>query len=492
MHVCQVVRAGDLANVGALHHDRPGGPAEVDGINDDQRVGAREKLLDEVDAADADVEHLHRFGNALLEQALGHRDPEAVVAAEHIADTRDKDPHVEQDRGRMEPILELEQRLARYDAARYPVQRATTQYHLGVVLADAGRVQEAVESLSSAVELFNPDALPVEHAKALNALGAAFRLAGDVEAAEASFERAAELFERSSLEQEHGAALFNLGLVRRGRDPAAAAKCFRRATALLQGAQEAPAARELGATLLALGKLDEAVPTLERAAELAERGDAAGYGGALNALGLARLAGGDAGAAVESFRQAAGAHPRAVRPSEFAMAKANLALAYEQLADVPRARLAARQAAEVAAPPEPVAAQAGAVLERIGGATASDLLLVLDQEPQSRWEGIVREELVRSCDAPPDARRADAAAWIDGSSIERTEVWLGGLLELPPADMEALVRSALEELGARDDEVKQQFRSDVARAAARFHVPQLLRLEEIFRRIAAELGEQWS
>lgn len=392
----------------------------------------------------------------------------------------------------MEQILELEQRLVRYDATRYPVQHATTRFHLGVALTDAGRVEEAIESLASAVELFDPEALPVEHAKALNALGAGLRLAGQLEQAVSAFERAAELFERSGLEQEHGAALFNLGLVRRERDPAAAAGCFRRSAALLVGGQEAAAARELGATLLALGELDEATRTLERAAELAERGDAAGYGGALNALGLARLASGGAEAATDSFRQAAGAHPRSVRPAEFAMAKANLALAYEQLGDTPRARLAARQALGVAEPPVPVAAQAAAVLERLGGATANDLQLVLEQGPQACWEGIVREELAREVDAPADERRADAVAWIDGSSVERAEAWLGGLLELPPESMETLIRSALEALKSRDAAVKERFRADVSRAAARFHVPQLLRLEEIFRRVAAELGEPWS
>ena len=391
----------------------------------------------------------------------------------------------------MEPILELEQRLARYDADRYPVQRATTQFHLGVVLADAGRVQEAVESLASAVELFDPEALPVEHAKALNALGAALRLAGDLEAAEAAFDRASGMFERASLEQEHGAALFNLGLVRRERDPAAAAECFRRSATLLAGEQEAAAARELGATLLTLGELGEATRTLDRAVVLAERGDAAAYGGALNALGLARLAAGEAEGAIESFRQAAGAHPRAVRPAEFAMAKANLALAYERHGDAPRARLAARQALGVAELPEPVAGQASAVLERVGATTADDLRFVLTLEPPANREGIVREELARSVEAPPDVRRADAAAWVDDSSVERAEAWLGGLLELPPESMELLIRSALEALGPRDPVVKERFRANVSRAAARFHVPQLLRLEEVFGRIAAELGEQW-
>jgi len=392
----------------------------------------------------------------------------------------------------MEPILELEQRLARYDATRYPVQHATTRFHLGVVLADKGRVAEAIESLQSAAELFDPGALPVEHAKALNALGAALRLADELGQAEAAFGRAAELFERANLGQEHGAALFNLGLVRRERDPAAAAECFRRAAALLAGGPEAAAARELGATLLGLGELDEATRMLERAAELAELRDPVGYGGALNALGLARLAAGEAEAAIASFRQAAGAHPRSVRPAEFAMAKANLSLAYEQHGDEPRARLAARQALGVAEPPAPVAAQAIGVLHRIGRGTTNDLLQVLDQEPRAGWEGILREELARSRDAPPDVRRTDAATWIDGSSTELAEVWLGGLLELPSEGMETLIRSALEALGSCDAAVRERFHADVSRAAARFHVPQLLRLEESLRRIAAELGEPWS
>lgn len=392
----------------------------------------------------------------------------------------------------MEPILELEQRLARFEAARYPVQHATTRFHLGVVLTDAGRVQEAIESLTSAVELFQPDRLPVEHAKALNALGAALRLAGELERAEESFERAAGLFERLRLEQEHAAALFNLGLVRRERDPSAAAECFRRSSVLLRGGQEGAAVRELGATLLALGELEEATQMLQRAVELAERGDTAGYGGALNALGLARLAAGAPEEAVVAFRQAAGAHPRAVRPAEFAMAKANLALAYEQLGDAPRARLAARQALGVAEPPEPVAAQAVAVVGRVGNATVDDLVSVLDEEPPASWAGIVREELARSAEAPPDVLRADAAAWIHGSSVERTQAWLGALLELPAEEMELLIGAALEALGSRDDALKERFRSDVSRAAARFHVPQLLRLEESFRRLAGELGEPWS
>ncbi|MBA3330453.1 MAG: tetratricopeptide repeat protein [Actinobacteria bacterium] len=390
----------------------------------------------------------------------------------------------------MDAFLELEQRLDRYDAMRYPVQHAVTRFHLGSLLADAGRVKEAIDSLARAVELFDPVALPVEHAKSLNALGAARRLAGELELAGASFERAAQLFAEAGLDPERGAALFNLGLVRRGADVAAAADCFRQAAELLGNAQEAAVLRELGATLLELGEVEEAVAVLERAAAGAE-GNPAGYGGALNALGLARLAAGRLDEAAESFRGAIGAHPRSVRPAEFAMAKANLALAQERRGDLAQARLAARQALGVAEPPEPVSEQARAVLTRLGPVT-DDLLTTLREEPRASWEPLVREEVVRSADAPAEEQRVDAGTWIGDSSVELAEVWLGALLEQPPAALESLVRAALTALPEFEPEVRQRFRDDVARAGARFHVPQLLRLEETFVRLAAELSVPWS
>jgi len=389
----------------------------------------------------------------------------------------------------MDAILELEQRLDQYDPARYPVQHAVTRFHLGSLLTDAGRVEEAIDSLARAVELFDPAALPVEHAKSLNALGAARRLAGETKLAGATFERAAELFAEAGLDPERGAALFNLGLVRRTEDPAVAADCFRRAAELL-GAQEAAALRELGATLLELGEVEAAIDVLERAAAGAER-DPVGYGAALNALGLARLEAGQSAAAAESFRGAAGAHPRSLRPAEFAMAKANLALAYERLADPARARLAARQALGVMEPPEPVVEQARALLARLGPGT-DDLLTVIRETPHESWEALVREELVRSASAPPGGQRDEAGMWIRGSSVELGRAWLGVLLELPPAAFESLARAALEALPAFEPEAQRRFRDDIGRAGASFHVPQLLRLEETFARLAAEVGVPWN
>ncbi|MGH9283535.1 MAG: hypothetical protein ACRD0S_11445, partial [Acidimicrobiales bacterium] len=119
-------------------------------------------------------------------------------------------------------LEELARRLDQYPADRYPVQHATTQFHLGVTLAGQGRLQEADQALETACRLFRPDQLPAEHAKAANARGAVQRMAGRLDDAATSFGRAAELFRHRELRLEEGAARFNLGLVERERDGAGA------------------------------------------------------------------------------------------------------------------------------------------------------------------------------------------------------------------------------------------------------------------------------
>ncbi len=401
-----------------------------------------------------------------------------------------------------ETIHELEGRRERYPAERYPVQHASAQFHLGVALAHAGRVDEAVAALERAAELFERAGLRGEQAKAGNALGAALRLAGDLAGAERAFADAAEAFEHERHPLEQGAALFNLGLVVRDRDPSRATAAFEQARRLLRPAprRAAAAARELGTALLALGDAVGAEQALEEALALAEgSGDEAGRGAAANALGLARLAAEKTDGAIEAFRLAAAAHPRGVRPHDYAMAKANLALAFEQGADEARARLAARQALGIAEPPGPVAAQAEAALARLGSG-GGDLGVVLDREPSERWPALVREEVVRWADAAPDVRRAESASWIDvqltrpDEAPELAEAWLGALLELPPRLMELVIRSTLEALGEREAGVRDRFGSDVSAGMARFYVPQLERLRSIFERLAAELGQEplWS
>jgi tetratricopeptide (TPR) repeat protein len=495
----------DVTYVGADHGDRAGRPSELDRIDNDERIRAIEQLVHEMHSADPDVQHADFGREGLGEQPVCDDDAEPVVAAKDVAHARDENTHVLQHRETMtttDPALEeLEERLARYPPDRYPIQHATAQFHLGLALTNLGELEGAETALVTAARLFDPERLRVEHAKALNALGATIRLAGRPEEAAEAFRRAAESFAAAAQPLEQGAASFNLGLVRRELgELEAAIEALEQARGLLNPdrvpERAASAARELGATLLSAGALDPAIEALEDAVAFADRaGDYVERGAATNVLGLARLAKGEATQAIEDFRQAAVSHPRSVRPHDFAMAKANVALAYERAGDAARARLAALQALGVPGSPKPVADQAAGVLERIGPA-CDDLFVVLDDELRDRWLSIVREEIVRWTDASPDERRREAAAWIhgqlarEGTAEDLAAAWLGALLELPPPKMESIIRSALEALGEQGRVFRDRFRSQVVSAMARFHPPQWIRLKDTFNRIAGELGQE--
>lgn len=396
-------------------------------------------------------------------------------------------------------IEELQHRVRRYPAGRYPVQHATAQFHLGMAYVQAGVAERAVEALSAAAAQFDPTRLPLEHAKATNMLGAALRMRGDLAGAADAFARAAAGFEAQDRPKEHGAALFNLGLAQRDAgDTAAAAESFKRALRRFDAerlpGQSSAAARELGAILLADGEADAAADTFQRAMELAAAaGDQAALGAAANALGLAQLAAGRPEEAIGSFNSAVAAHPRTVRPEGYAMAKANLALAYERSGDAPRGRLVARQALATPDAPEPVSAQASATLERLGN-PIGDVVAVLDSEPVERWPATVRDEMVAWIDLDAADRRVEAGAWVDalaarpGHGADLAETWLGVLLEQPPGAMEAVIRSTLEALMERDAGTEERFRAQVSRAMPRFPMPQWMRLTDVFNRIAADLG----
>jgi tetratricopeptide (TPR) repeat protein len=402
-------------------------------------------------------------------------------------------------------IAVLEGRIELYPAARYPVQRATALFHLGLALTGADRPAEAAVALREACELFDPERLPVEHAKAQNALGAALRARGAPAAAAAAFDDAAARFAAAGLGAEEGAARFNLGLVLRATGRADEAREALAAARALLPAESSPehsaaAARELGAALLEAGEIERAVELLSEAAELAERaGDRAGAGAARNARGLAELARGRAQAAVDDFRAAAHAHPRGVRPADHAMAKANLALAYERCGQAAHARLAARQALTAGEVPEPVRAQADATIARLG-ARPGDVLDVLAAAPAGERTGIVRDEAVRWAVEPADIRRAEALAWTrsqtarpEGEAVDLAELLLGVMLELPPERMETLIAALLESLAGLPPAARESFRSTTSQAMARFHVPQLMRLRDTFERIAGDTGaEAWS
>ncbi len=180
------------------------------------------------------------------------------------------------------------------------------------------------------------------------------------------------------------------------------------------------------------------------------------------------------------------------------MASANLALAHERVGDVRRARLAAGQALGTPGAPGPVRVQASQVLERLG-TDAGDLGAVLTDEDREGRERVAREELLRSVDADSAGRRADARAWLIAhlesalEPVDVAELWLGGLLELPPDGLEQQVRSVMDALPTVDAGERERFREAVTRAMARFHLPQWARLQDVFSRAALAAGApgQW-
>ena len=392
---------------------------------------------------------------------------------------------------------DLRRRMDRHPADRYPVQHATACFHLGTVLTDAGRFEEAQEPLRRAEELFGTH-LPVEQAKARNALGAAQRGAGRHAAAADSFRRAADAFRDHRRRQEAGAAWFNLGLVERERRRRqAAAEAFRTARELLEEDAEpavaGAAARELGSLLLEQGELDVARQETTAAVELARRiGDHAAVGLASNVLGLVELAADDADAAVEAFRTAAAAQPRTVRPEGHAVATANLALAHERLGERVQARVAARRALALVVD-GPVHEQAREVLGRLGD-PAGDLARVMEWEPTERWSELMRDELARWADADRESRQREAGAWIAAQTaaedpVGHAVVLVGGLLELPPRQLQQVVDGLLDAWAVRDEEAREAFRNQLSRAVVRFHVPQWMRLRSVLEASARAHGD---
>jgi len=210
----------------------------------------------------------------------------------------------------------LSARLARFPAHRYPVQHATTQFHLGTSRLAAGDIEPALEALGIARDIFARVGMRLEHAKATNMLGVALRANGRVEPARTAFEEARSQFTVLGQLAEAAAASYNLGLVYADLGDATAARsAWERAQgAFLEAgrpAQAAAAAREQGASLLTTGEVDAARQILAEAMQLADRGrDEVGYGAAGNVLGLAHLAADAPADAVEAFRLALGAFPR--------------------------------------------------------------------------------------------------------------------------------------------------------------------------------------
>lgn len=395
----------------------------------------------------------------------------------------------------------LRERLESFPPDRYPMQHATTAYHLGTVLAaDPERLAEAEEALVTSASLFEPRVGP-EAAKAVVALGAVLRARGRVDEAAEAFEQAAAEFAEHEQQDERGAALFNLGLARRDlQDLDGSAEAFEAARRLLSPRsaprQAAAAAREHGTTLFLAERGDEAAEVLEEACDLARKaGDQEGLGAATNVLGLVRLAEGDHDRSAEALETAVRCHPRRIRPGAYAMAKANLALAEDARGAAGRARLLARQARDNPEAEDPVREQADELLGQLGDAGEGGLIEVLEGEPPDGRQAVVRDEIGRWIDLPPERRRSAAAAFVGGviergaPSADLLEALLRGMLEVPGDAMQQLATALIEATAAREGDDAGEFRARAARAMARFHAPQFLRLKDTFTRLAEEAGE---
>ncbi len=395
----------------------------------------------------------------------------------------------------------LSDRLARFPVERYPVQHATTQFHLGSSLLHAGRTAPALEALTVARRVFDGVGLRLEAAKTTLMLGVGLRSAGRLEQATAAFRDAEQDLAALDSPAEQGAAAYNLGLVLQDRGDAAGARAaWSRARELLlatgRPAQAAAAARDHGAALLTAGDVAVALPLLQEAAALAERaGDDPGTAAAANALGLAHLAASDPTSAVAVLRRALAFAPRTLRPAEHAMVRANLALAQEQAGDAARARLTARQTLAVAGAAAPVRAQAQSLLTRLPGDAAQDLLAVLDSEPPDERAGVLREELLRAAELPAGERCRVVRGLLDGvlarpeHAYELAQALVGVVLELPPRPYDALVTAVVASSGRRPQEDVDRLHAVIGSAMARFAIPQWQRLAASLNAAATAAGQ---
>ena len=393
----------------------------------------------------------------------------------------------------------LAERLGRYPVQRYPVQHATTQFHLGTLLLHAGETAGALRSLIAAADVFERVGMRPEQAKATLMVGVALRTVGRLDDAAAALASAGAVLDTLDLPAEQAAAAYDLGLVRQDiGDLEGARAAWSRARQLFLAAgypaQAAAAARDHGASLLAAGRSSDAAALLEQAVALAERaGDRPGEGMAANALGLARLAEGQPDAAVEVLGRALAAFPRSVRPAEHAMAKANLALAHEDAGRVAHARLAARQALAVSSAALTVRSQARALLDRQPGEATEDLLTVLDTEDRGQWVPLLREEMLRTTELPRAERCAVVGGFLagalsrPGSAYELVESLLHVVIELPPSTYQLLVTAIADAEGMTGN--PERLRTVVGSAMARFALPQWQRLATGLN-VAAEAAGQ--
>ncbi len=395
--------------------------------------------------------------------------------------------------------LGLTDRLRRYPVDRYPVQHATTQFHLGTALLQAGDVAPALDALTVAASVFSAAGMALEHAKTLVMRGAGLRATGRRPDAEEDFTVAAGTFAELGQPVEEAAAHYNRGLVLAElADAPGASEAFALAEELFIGrghrVQAGAALRERASLSLGAGEPAAAVPLIERAMELVAASPIES-GAAANVLGLALLGTGDAAGAVAAFSDALACHPRSLRAAEHAMVKANLALAHEAAGATGRARLYARQALGTPGAPMAVRDQARELLARLPEPTGDELFVLLSQEPVERWTGLVRAEVLRWADAPADVLAAAAREWVrgqagyDGDRAALAYTLLDVVLELPPSPYQRVIAALVEAASLPGADTGGRFRSTMRSAMVRFAPPQWQRLGATFTAAAQAAGQ---
>ena len=495
-------QGADVQDVRALHHHAAVGSPKINGVDDQEHIrGSAHQLLHQVDPADANLQDPHPFGEPLHRKCLRHRGSDPVIGPEHVAETGHHGVHGPRVGESVLPEQEaLIQRLALHPVDRYPVQHATTQFHLGTSLLQGGAADSAAQALQVSQAVFAEAGMRLEQAKAGVMLGVALRASGRLDEAGAVFADAGTVLAALDQPAEQAAASYNLGLVLQdsGQDGAARrAWAVARELFLTAGhpTQAAAAARDHGASLLAAGEVAEALPLLRQATQLAlAAGDDPGTGMAANVLGLAHLADGDPAAASEALRRSLSCFPRHVRPADHAMVKANLALVHEQAGAFPRARLAAGQALAVPNAAPPVRQQAAAVLDRLGVGDGLDLLSVLDEEEPGQWVPVLREELLRLLELSSQQRWGVMDGFLGGlltrpgASYGLAESLLHVVLELPPRPYDVVVTTMVDVCGQRTEDDADRLRSILGSAMARFAMPQWQRLAASLNAAAQRAG----
>ena len=118
----------------------------------------------------------------------------------------------------------------------------------------------------------------------------------------------------------------------------------------------------------------------------------------------------------------------------------------------------------------------------------------LDASPPGDRFRLVRDELGHWVQAEDDARRQLAARWNAGlaarpaTAEDLAESFLATVVEVPPANMSAVLRSTVEALGDLPDDERERLVAFYSRALAHFPVPQMARLRHVLGSITAEAG----